>query len=108
MLTLEDCIALCELTEDEVRAIAQHERIPEIAAAEMGCYLVHSVTGKLSIKGMIRDDIAAAAASGDGERVLALKLILRDYVLRHPKCDERHRMLLKVPERRADPLESHS
>lgn len=108
MLTLEDCLALCELTEDEVRAIAQHERIPEIAAAEMGNYLVHTVTGKLSIKTMIRDDIAAAAAAGDRDRVLALKLILRDYVLRHPKCDERHRALLHASERRANPLETSS
>ena len=42
MLSLQDCLALCELTEDEVRAIAQHEHIPEIAAAEMGNYLARS------------------------------------------------------------------
>ena len=35
MLSLEDCIALCGLTEDEVLAIAEHEHIPEIAATEL-------------------------------------------------------------------------
>ncbi len=40
MFSLEDCIGLCGLTEEEVRAIAEHERIPEIAAAELGSYLV--------------------------------------------------------------------
>jgi hypothetical protein len=38
VLTLEDCLALCELTEDEVLAIAGHERIPELAATELGHY----------------------------------------------------------------------
>jgi hypothetical protein len=27
MLTFEDCLELCELTEDEVDAIAQHEQL---------------------------------------------------------------------------------
>ena len=40
MLSIEDCLALCDLTEDEVHAIAQHEHIPEVAAAEMGNYLL--------------------------------------------------------------------
>ena len=33
MITLEDCIAMCDLDEAEVLAIAEHEHIPEIAAA---------------------------------------------------------------------------
>ena len=32
MITLEDCIGLCGLTEEEVLAIAEHEHLPEIAA----------------------------------------------------------------------------
>jgi hypothetical protein len=39
-LTLEDCLALCELSEDEVLAIAEHERLPEPVAVELGNYLV--------------------------------------------------------------------
>jgi hypothetical protein len=40
MLTIEDCIGLSELTEEEILAIAQHEHIPEIAGLEMGHYLI--------------------------------------------------------------------
>lgn len=40
MFSLEDCIRLCGLTEEEVQAIAERERIPEIAAAELGNYLL--------------------------------------------------------------------
>jgi hypothetical protein len=32
ILTIEDCIALSELTEEEILAIAAHEGIPEMAA----------------------------------------------------------------------------
>ena len=35
MITLEDCIAFCGLTEAEVLAIAEHEHVPEIAAAAL-------------------------------------------------------------------------
>jgi hypothetical protein len=100
MLTLEDCIALCGLSEDEVLAIAEHEHIPEIAAAEVGNYLVRTPEGELCIKAMIKDDIAVAAARADRDRALALKLVLRDFVLQHPRCDERHRQELGIPERR--------
>jgi hypothetical protein len=89
MLTLEDCIALCELTEDEVQAIARHERIPPIAAAELGNYLLRTPTGKLCVKDMLREDFAAAVARGDKERTLALKLLLREFVGRYPACESR-------------------
>jgi hypothetical protein len=100
MLCLEDCLALCDLTEAEVLAIAKHQRIPEMAAIEMGGYLVSTPNGELAIKKMIRDDIAAAAAAGDRERELALKLVLHQFVLGHPRCEERHRVQLRWPERR--------
>lgn len=90
MLSLEDCLALCELTEEEVLAIAHHERLPEIAAAELGNYLVHSPEGEKRIKSIIRDDIAEARARGDRMRELALKLVLRHYIEKHAAaCDER-------------------
>ena len=90
MLSLEDCLALCELTEDEVLAIAHHEHIPEIAAAELGNYLVHTPEGERRITSIIRDDIAEARAVGDRTRELTLKLVLRNFVQHHPGCDDRH------------------
>lgn len=101
MLTLEDCIALCDLSEAEVLAIAEHEHIPEIAAAEMASYLMHCPDGELCIKGMIRDDIARAIANNNRVRELTLKTMLRNFVLQHPRCEERHRQMLGCPERRA-------
>ncbi len=84
MLTMEDCIELCELSEDEVLAIAEHEGIPEIAAIEMGNYLVHSSDGQKRIRRMMRDDIAAAQARGDTRHVLVLKHALKHFIACHP------------------------
>jgi len=91
VLSLEDCLALCDLSEEEVLAIAHHEHIPEIAAAELANYLVHTPEGEMRIKTIIRDDIAEANGCGDRTRELALKYMLRNFVLHHPDCEERHR-----------------
>jgi hypothetical protein len=100
MLSLQDCLALCELSEDEVLAIAHHEHLPEIAAAELGNYLCHTPEGEMRIKSIIRDDIAEARAGGDRVRELALKMMLRDFVLHHPSCEERHARQVCAVERR--------
>ena len=39
MLTYDDCVALCAASKREIEAIAEHEHIPLIAAAEMANYL---------------------------------------------------------------------
>lgn len=101
MLELEDCIALCGLTEEEVLAIAHHEHLTQIVAAELGDYLLRTPEGELRIKRMIREDIEEALASGKPERAIALRRALRDYVCGHPACEERHRVDLLALDRRA-------
>jgi hypothetical protein len=71
MLTLQDCLELCELTEDEVLAIAEHENLTEIAALEFGNYLVHTPEGERRIKAMIVEDIDAARAGRRAPRCAA-------------------------------------
>ena len=83
MLTLEDCIALSGLTPEEIAAIAEHEHIPGIVAAELGKYLVETPDGCKCIRAFIRDDIAAAEGRGDRDRVLRLKLCLRHFIEHH-------------------------
>lgn len=84
MLTLEDCIALSELTEDEIAAIAEHEHLPAIVAAELGNYLVHDACGCPAIRRMILDDIETARHRGNRTHALALKLVLKHFVESHP------------------------
>ncbi|MBI1394723.1 MAG: hypothetical protein GC151_01995 [Betaproteobacteria bacterium] len=87
MLTIEDCIGLSELTEEEVQAIAEHEHLPQIVAAELGSYLVRTPEGELRISAMIRDDIDHATSVGDFQHAALLKLCLRHFVEHHPCAD---------------------
>jgi hypothetical protein len=89
MLSIEDCVALSELSEDEVRAIAEHEHIPEIVAAEMGNYLVHTPDGEVRVRAILVDDLCTARDCGNTERVLALKMILKHYLGEHPVAERR-------------------
>lgn len=83
MLTLEDCIGLSGLDEEEILAIAEHEHIPEMAALEMGNYLCHTQAGERRIRRMIVDDIHAARARGDTHHAAVLKTALEHYVSEH-------------------------
>jgi hypothetical protein len=86
MLTYEDCVGLCDLTADEVAAIAEHEHIPEIVAAELGCYLVHTDSGVPKIRRIILEDIANSQQRGDTRHALVLKMTLKHFVETHPNA----------------------
>ena len=87
MLSREDCLALCELDADVVDAIAEHEHLPEIVAAELGCYLVRSPEGELRIRRIILDGIDAARAAGHGDKARRLRLSLSAFARNHPSGD---------------------
>ena len=84
MLTYQDCLGMCELTEDEIRAIAEHEHLPELVALELGQYLAQTPDGQRSIRRMILDDIEAAEAAGDADKTLRLKAAMKHFVDTHP------------------------
>ena len=46
------------------------------------------------------NQIETALADSDEQRALALKWVLRDFVLQHPACEQRHRVALHATERR--------
>lgn len=83
MLTWEDCVALSELTPEEIEAIAMHEHCPEMIAAELGHYLLETPAGERRIRTMIRDDIRHARAGGDFCRAARLKEVLRHFMAAH-------------------------
>ncbi len=85
MLTIEDCLGLCRLTEDEVAAIAEHEHLPAILALEMGNYLCETAGGEVRIRRMIVDDIDAARRRGDLARVAKLKRTLQHFLDHHAR-----------------------
>ena len=60
MLTYKDCVDATGLEEGAIEAIAQHEHLPEIVAAELGYGLSQQAGGEQIIDQMIRDDIKTA------------------------------------------------
>ena len=86
MISIEDCIALCGLTEQEVMAIAEHEQVPEVAAAAIGKYLLKEPNGPTKIRDMMRDDIHDALSRGDKDRASELLMVLRHFLATHPEA----------------------
>ena len=86
MITLEDCIAFCGLSREEVQALAEHEHIPEIAAAAFAEYLLKQRRGAEKIHEMIVEDIRAALHRGDRKHAHELFGALRHYLDTHPQC----------------------
>jgi hypothetical protein len=86
MITFEDCLAFCELSEDEIDAIAEHEQVPATIALELGSCLVRGADGELRVGRIILDDIGAARKRGDLAHVARLKQTLRRFIEQHPQC----------------------
>ena len=91
MITLEDCVGLCGLTEEEVLAIAEHEHLPEIAATALAAYLLSKEHGSEKVLKMIVDDIRQAQfISGDKEHVVTLLHVLHHFLKTHPEARPSH------------------
>lgn len=91
MITLEDCVGLCGLTEEEVLAIAEHEHLPEIAATALAEYLLSQEQGSKKILEMIVDDIRQAQfIRGDKEHVVILLHVLHHFLKTHPEARPSH------------------
>jgi hypothetical protein len=85
MITLEDCIGLCGLTQEEVLAVAEHEHLPEVAATAFAQYLLSRDHGTEVIRDMIVEDIRQRG--GNKEHVLTLLHVLHHFLLSILKLD---------------------
>jgi hypothetical protein len=68
MLCLEDCLDFSDLDHEEIEAIAEHEHIPMICAAELGCELLKTPLGVVQLHTMVLDDLNNAIEHGQPER----------------------------------------
>ena len=88
MLTIEDCIGLCGLTEDEIAAVAEHEHLPTMLALEMGSYFCRTAAGQVQLEAMMIDDIAAATKRGDLAHAAKLARVLDHFRQHHANCGD--------------------
>jgi hypothetical protein len=86
MITLEDCIALCGFSEAEVRAIAEHEHVPEVVAAGLASSLLKQEHGVETVRHMIVEDIRAAHDRQDYCHLHELLACLHHFLNEHPEA----------------------
>jgi hypothetical protein len=89
MITLEDCLACCDLTEEEILAIAEQAQMPEMAAIAYGQYLLNKEHGSEEICRIIVADIRAAQAREDRAHVQTLLHVLHHFLRSHPEAAPR-------------------
>ncbi|MEO1198725.1 MAG: hypothetical protein AAFX39_05760 [Pseudomonadota bacterium] len=86
MISSDDIIALCGLTEDQVAAIAEHEHMPDMTAAALADYLMHRPGGADRVRQMIIDDIKAALDTHHIGHAVNLMEALKRFCTEH-KCE---------------------
>lgn len=86
MINENDIIDMTCLTRAEIAAIAEHEHIGEVAAAEIGEYLMHLHHGPQRVQRMICEDISAALHDGNIGHARMLYATLKAFLTEHPEA----------------------
>ncbi len=89
MISIDDIIGMTDLTRAEVDAIAEHEHVPEVAAAALASYLMHAPHGPAKIREMITDDIRKALWREDRDHAAKLLAALKHFIAEHPEAARR-------------------
>jgi hypothetical protein len=84
VLTVQECIDFSELTNDEAQALAAHEQIPEVVAAELGQCLLNSDVGTWLLKRYLREQRDAASRRNKLDRCAKLTEVLNGFSAAHP------------------------
>ena len=84
MLTLEECVEFCDLTQEEVHEIAEHEHVPEIVAAELGHTLLKTPRGVYIIRNYLLENLQRAAAHGNYGKARYLDEVITRFNAAHP------------------------
>lgn len=86
MINEDDILDMTCLTRDQIAAIALHEHIDQVTAAELGEYLMHLHHGPQRVQQMICEDIAQALHSDDLPTARALYTALKGFLADHPEA----------------------
>ncbi len=84
MVTLDECIGMSGLTEDEIAVIAEHQRLPEIVAVEVGHTLLETAKGRFILRGYISDLLAQAKIARRRDKEKHLDRVLTHFNARYP------------------------
>jgi hypothetical protein len=79
MLSLQEGIDVMDLSDDEIEAIAEHEHVPEIVAAEIGNTLLKTRTGICLLKLYLQENIERARQLGRFDKARRLDALCRRF-----------------------------
>ena len=84
MLSLDDCIAMSGLTEEEVAIVAEHEHLPMMVAAELGHTLLGTPKGVFTLRCYIAEVLEHAKLAGDRDKAKHVDRVLTRFNAAHP------------------------
>ncbi len=83
MLTFEDCLNYCDLSEDEVDVVAEHEHLPGIVACELASCLLCTSEGQQTFMRFLEDDMLMATMSHNSRRLATLNHVKAEFSQAH-------------------------
>ena len=86
MISIKDCIDYSDLTEDEVTAIAEHEHLPYVSAAQLACCLAQSQDGTEVLRCLLKDAVCDAASCGHAEALRVAQRAYHQFTSNHPEA----------------------
>jgi hypothetical protein len=84
MLSLDECIGMSGLTEDEVTIIAEQQHLHLIVACELGATLLKTPKGIFKLRGYLLDALELATAQGRTDKAKRIDAILTRFNIVHP------------------------
>jgi hypothetical protein len=84
MLTLQDCIAFSGLTPDQLDAVACHQHLPAVIAAEWAESVLESEGGIRLVEAVLVEEVACACAQGDRTCAERFRRGLEEFIRDHP------------------------
>jgi hypothetical protein len=80
IVTVQECVDMSELSNEAIRAIAEHEHIPEVVAAELGQELLKGTGGIAEIRRMLEKNLKLAMQAGEQDKINDCKRVLRAFI----------------------------
>lgn len=84
MLAMQDLLDYCDLDAGEIEAIAEHEHVPLVIAAEMSESLLSSPEGVCRLHAMIAENMQRAAKHGRYQHMKELENTYQHLQRTHP------------------------
>jgi hypothetical protein len=84
MLSLRDCLDFCDLDFCEIEAIAEHEHLPVIVAAELSNELLKTPEGICCLHSMVLENMSQAMTEGDMDKAMRCHLAYQHLAAHYP------------------------